>query len=96
MKIHHIHRGPNDDYTQQAHNIRQSATNNAWPVASTATTTTTPISMQNASFSHANIELKSHGMDTNLKSGIQLENIDLNTAPPLDAAQRKTLPAWIR
>lgn len=41
-------------------------------------------------------DLRLHGLDANAKSGIQLEQIGLNAAPPLDAAQRKTLPAWIR
>lgn len=41
-------------------------------------------------------EMRTQGLDANPKSGIQLEQIGLNAAPPLDAAQRKTLPAWIR
>lgn len=40
--------------------------------------------------------MRSHGLDVNPKSGIQLDQIGLNAAPTLDAAQRKTLPAWIR
>lgn len=44
---------------------------------------------------HTN-ELKLRGMDAISKSGIQLEQVGLNSTPSLDAAQRKTLPAWIR
>lgn len=43
-----------------------------------------------------NPELKMHGSDANLKSGIQLDQIGLNATPSLDAVQRKKLPAWIR
>lgn len=41
-------------------------------------------------------DLRPKGLDANSKSGIQLEQVGLNATPPLDAAQRKTLPAWIR
>jgi len=37
-----------------------------------------------------------NALDANDKSGIQLEQVGLNSTPSLDAAQRKTLPAWIR
>lgn len=40
---------------------------------------------------------KYHATDTNSKSGItHVEQVGLNAMPSLDAAQRKTLPAWIR
>lgn len=40
-------------------------------------------------------EMKVDGLDANV-SGIQLDQLGLNAMPSLDAAQRKTLPAWIR
>lgn len=61
--------------------------------SSTSTPNVPPFMHANA---HPNDQLKMHGMDANLKSGIQLEQIGLNATPTLDAAQRKTLPAWIR
>ncbi|XP_055307585.1 arginine/serine-rich protein PNISR [Sitodiplosis mosellana] len=83
---------PNDGYVsgQVFNNAKQ--TGKVWstgPSSAVVATNATP-------FVHTNNELKVHGLDANSKSGIQLEQVGLNATPPLDAAQRKTLPAWIR
>lgn len=79
----------NDGYVsgQVFNNAKQ--TGNVWSTGpSSVVANTLP-------FIHTNNlgELK---VDANSKSGIQLEQVGLNATPPLDAAQRKTLPAWIR
>lgn len=80
----------NDEYSSQGPNIRPA--NSTWETPPSANMPNNPFARTNSSN-----EFKMHGVDANPKSGIQLENIDLNSAPPpLDAAQRKTLPAWIR
>lgn len=56
-----------------------------------------PPSFVNSNANHHPSDLRLQGLDANQKSGIQLEQVGNVTAtPPLDAAQRKTLPAWIR
>lgn len=55
-----------------------------------------PPSFVNSNSNHPN-DLRLQGLDAHPKSGIQLEQLGtINATPPLDAAQRKTLPAWIR
>lgn len=49
----------------------------------------------NASHTHADATAASHTDSNQFKSGTQLDNVDLMPST-LDAAQRKTLPAWIR
>lgn len=53
--------------------------------------------LQSSASSHAHADSAPiHHTDANqFKSGTQLDNVDLMTST-LDAAQRKTLPAWIR
>lgn len=51
----------------------------------------------NAPIHHPPSDLRLQGLDANQKSGIQLEQVgNITATPSLDAAQRKTLPAWIR
>ncbi|XP_031627004.1 arginine/serine-rich protein PNISR [Contarinia nasturtii] len=79
---------------QVFNNAKQMGSVWSTPPASASSSTNMPPFMHiNA---HANEQFKMHGMDANSKSGIQLEQIGLNATPTLDAAQRKTLPAWIR
>lgn len=56
-----------------------------------------PPSFANSHSAHHPSDLRLQGLDANQKSGIQLEQVgNLTATPSLDAAQRKTLPAWIR
>lgn len=56
-----------------------------------------PPSFANSNSAHHPSDLRLQGLDANQKSGIQLEQVgNLTATPSLDAAQRKTLPAWIR
>lgn len=75
------HRNDNNYVTGQVFNSKQE--NNLW---------------QSEIVPNANSsESKFQATDTNSKSGItQVEQVGLNATPSLDAAQRKTLPAWIR
>lgn len=75
----------NDPYTSgQAYNHKPNT--NVWPMNPSGAFPNAPIG------SEPNVQQQ---MDASLKSGTQLVNIDLMPAT-LDAAQRKTLPAWIR
>lgn len=81
----------NDNYASgQVFNQKQA--NNSWSNDSS--------SVQTNAFpfgNHSN-NSKLQATDTNAitKSGIQVDQVGLNATPSLDAAQRKTLPAWIR
>lgn len=85
------HRMPNDGYAS-GQVFNHAKPSNVWSTGgSSAMTNAPPFANSNNSN-----EMRTQGLDANPKSGIQLEQIGLNAAPPLDAAQRKTLPAWIR
>lgn len=73
----------------------------AWSSGSTSTMGSNvappPPSFANSNSAHHPSDLRLQGLDANQKSGIQLEQVgNLTATPSLDAAQRKTLPAWIR
>lgn len=75
------HRNDNNYVTGQVFNSKQE--NNSWQSETVPNTISSDSKLQAA--------------DTNSKSGItQVEQVGLNDTPSLDAAQRKTLPAWIR
>lgn len=67
-----------------------------WSSGSTSTMGANAPPFVNSNSNHPS-DLRLHGLDANQKSGIQLEQVgNLTATPSLDAAQRKTLPAWIR
>lgn len=79
----------NDNHTSgQVFNAKQ--VNNAWANESSG------VQANALPFGNANNSSDSKFNVLDAKSGIQVEQVGLNATPSLDAAQRKTLPAWIR
>lgn len=67
----------------------------ASPVAALAPAQSQPSHAHAHAHTHADAAHTPHTDHTQFKSGTQLDNVDLMPST-LDAAQRKTLPAWIR